>query len=321
MRRVAQPRIEPVLLDRPLPAAGMPLQRRSEVEPRRASTRSAERARRSGLPYLLLVLLAVLAAGWAARSRQLINPEHGIGYGLGIAAGVMLLTVLLYPFRKRSGRLLRFGTVGGWFRLHMSLGLTTPALVLLHSNFEGGALNSNVALGALLIVAVSGLVGRYLYSRIHRGLYGAKANAAEYLAEASRMRQALSIDTGGAVGSWDALRNLEQRAFAVPRSTVARMWHAHRTRRSCQRVERKLIRECSEAITRLARAQGWPRSSERHHRQLMAGHIRSYFASINRVAALALFERLFGLWHVLHVPLFIVLIGAVIMHVIAVHLY
>ena len=46
-----------------------------------------------------------------------------------------------------------------------------------------------------------------------------------------------------------------------------------------------------------------------------------YFAAVNRAAAFAFYERLFALWHVLHLPFFILLVLAAIVHVIAVHLY
>ena len=49
--------------------------------------------------------------------------------------------------------------------------------------------------------------------------------------------------------------------------------------------------------------------------------LRQYFAAVNKAAAFAFYERLFALWHVLHMPLFILLVLAAIVHVVAVHLY
>jgi hypothetical protein len=59
-----------------------------------------------------------------------------------------------------------FGSVVFWFRLHMTLGLIGPTLILFHANFRLGSLNSNVAMFAMLLVAASGIVGRYLYRKI-----------------------------------------------------------------------------------------------------------------------------------------------------------
>jgi hypothetical protein len=43
--------------------------------------------------------------------------------------------------------------------------------------------------------------------------------------------------------------------------------------------------------------------------------------AVRRVAELSTYERLFSLWHVLHLPLFFMLLVAGIVHVIAVHVY
>jgi hypothetical protein len=44
-------------------------------------------------------------------------------------------------------------------------------------------------------------------------------------------------------------------------------------------------------------------------------------ANARRVASFSFYERLFSLWHVLHIPLFIALVAAAIFHVIAVQRY
>ncbi|MEZ5921965.1 MAG: hypothetical protein R3C60_11515 [Parvularculaceae bacterium] len=46
-----------------------------------------------------------------------------------------------------------------------------------------------------------------------------------------------------------------------------------------------------------------------------------YFRRIEQAAELGFYERLFAAWHVLHLPLFILLIITAIIHVVAVHLY
>ena len=49
--------------------------------------------------------------------------------------------------------------------------------------------------------------------------------------------------------------------------------------------------------------------------------LKQYFAAVNKTAAFVFYERLFALWHVLHLPLFAILVFAAIIHVLAVHLY
>ena len=49
--------------------------------------------------YALLTLLIV--AGYLLREYSPITPEAGIGYWLGIIGGSMMLSLLIYPLRKR----------------------------------------------------------------------------------------------------------------------------------------------------------------------------------------------------------------------------
>ncbi|MEZ5925028.1 MAG: pyridine nucleotide-disulfide oxidoreductase [Hyphomicrobiaceae bacterium] len=320
MHSLADARLEPILLNEPREA--QPQQARARTATRATGQRSAKvNKRRSEMPRYLLTLLAIVGGGYLLRDRHLIDPENGIGYALGIVAGSMLLLVLLYPLRKRAGSAGWLGRVSGWFRLHMLLGLLAPTLVLLHCNFQGGALNSNVALFALLTVAASGLVGRYLYGRIHRGLYGAKARASDLVGEALRIRESLDPGQGHAPELWNALRQHEQQALQMPRSTLGRMWHAEVTRRRSRALERRLVKDCYGVVDQRARLQGWRRREVAARKAYVTNHVRAYFRTVDRASSLAVFERLFAAWHVLHVPLFIVLIGAVIMHIIAVHLY
>ncbi len=287
---------------------------------RQPRTRSKER-RGHGLLLMIAGLLGCLVAAWSMRGKNLIDPEAGIGYAIGITAGVMLLTVLLYPLRKRAGWLGWTGRVARWFQIHMTLGLIAPTLALLHSNFALGALNSRIALYSLLTVAASGLIGRYLYARLHRGLYGAKTDVVRLLADAQQLRRELSLDLESLVPVWDELGRLEKQAMVLPRSTVARMWHAARMHGRGRRLERRLMRECHVALGRGAHGRGLSRRLLSAQKRELAGHLRSYFDTIDRFTSLGVFERLFGIWHVLHVPLFVVLIVAVIAHIVAVHLY
>mgnify|MGYP003349643069 CR=1 FL=1 len=70
----------------------------------------------------------------------------------------------------------------------MFLGVAGPIAILYHCTYRMGATNSNVALWSMIIVSSSGLVGRYLYSRIHFGLYGSRANLDEIHFQASKIR-------------------------------------------------------------------------------------------------------------------------------------
>ena len=129
---------------------------------------------RSPLWYLAVAL--ALSVGWIASEQQFIQPEAGLGYWFGIAGTTCMAVLLIYPLRKRVKALQNLGPVRHWFRFHMFLGVIGPVLIVFHSNFNLGSTNSRVALFSTVIVALSGLMGRYFYAKLHMGLYGRRTS-------------------------------------------------------------------------------------------------------------------------------------------------
>ena len=148
--------------------------------PRPAAPAARKRLRRGNGALRWYSILAVLIiAGWYLRNLDLVTPEEGVGYWLGIAGGSLMLLLLLYPLRKRIRFLHRLGATKHWFRMHMIFGLVGPLLILYHSNYQLGSFNSQVAFYCMLLVAGSGIIGRHFYAAIHRGLYGRKTSLNE----------------------------------------------------------------------------------------------------------------------------------------------
>jgi hypothetical protein len=50
-------------------------------------------------------------------------------------------------------------------------------------------------------------------------------------------------------------------------------------------------------------------------------HISAHMKVALMIAEFTLYERLFGLWHMFHLPFFFMLIIVIVVHVIAVHLF
>lgn len=260
--------------------------------------------------------LAAVIAGFVAPLERYLTPQHGLGYGLGILGGSLMLVMLIYPVRKRMPSLAVLGTVPFWFRLHMVLGIAGPLAVLYHSNFSVGAANSNVALACMLIVAGSGLAGRYLYARIHHGLYGRRATLRELTGDAENLRQ-----HSGVLRLLPGLVTEIERAegrIAEPASLLVRPFiAAWRQRQESRRIGRVARNAIGMAATRSPALQlERERFSEATRR-----YIESRLMAARRVAEFESCERLFSTWHVLHMPLFVMLVIVGIVHVIAVHVY
>ena len=290
---------------------------RSKNPPKPATGQKIRRAGSTEMPLLSLLVFGGLFYGWFYRAEGHINAETGIGYTLGIVGSAMMLTLLLYPLRKRLAFLRVFGSVRGWFRLHMILGVIGPALVVLHSNFTMGSLNSTVALIAMSIVALSGFVGRFFYARIHRGLYGHKHSARELLDEVTDMKNHLQPKSDHETALRELLGDYEARRLSVDMGVGRSLINVlsgpvSRTRLRSKMmtiVHAKLNLEPGEMVGRQARLERFKTDLD------------LYFHASAKAEAFTLYERLFAAWHLLHLPLFAILVLAALVHVLAVHLY
>jgi hypothetical protein len=266
-------------------------------------------------------LVCALLIGWLTRDQDYLTPESGLGYWLGIAGGSLMLMLLLYPLRKRMASLRTIGSVAFWFRLHMVLGLVGPTLILFHSNFRLGSLNSNVAMAAMLIVATSGIVGRYLYGKIHLGLYGRKAEVRGILADIEIMKHALG--DGLPVGDRviEQLNAFAKEATGVPRNFFGAFCALPVLEIRARVIRRHLLRDVRSTMSAEARRYGWSRRTREQRIGAIAELVALHLAAVRKAAAFAFYERLFGLWHVLHLPLFFILVLAAGIHVVAAHLF
>ena len=266
-------------------------------------------------------ILAALYFGWQNSDEGHLTAESGVGYWLGIAGGSMMLFMLIYPMRKRI-RILRYlGTVPSWFRVHMVLGILGPTLILFHTNFRLGSLNSNVALAAMLSVVASGVVGRYLYTKVHQGLFGRTAEVKEILADTEALKQTLGDGLTDASGILDELRAFETKALAPHRNFMSSLWRFFTLGFLIRRTRDRLIRHANGVIALEARRHAWGWIQKRRRSRAVRIHLTLYFAAVRKAARFAVFERLLALWHVLHMPLFVLLVITAIIHVVAVHQY
>ena len=268
------------------------------------------RPRARGFLLLLayLLVLAVVYLGWNNRLSQPLTAESGMGYALGIVGGSMMLLLLLYPLRKHLRIMRHLGPVKFWFRTHMLFGVLGPVFILFHSGFQLGSLNSNVALFCMLVVASSGLVGRYFYTKIHHGLYGRKATLDELIRHSALLQGALQAALTAYPAAVQQVEAFEQQARQAPAGFAASLF-------------RLISLGTRTWILYLLLRLRVPRALSSRERRSMLRHVGARLESIRKIAEFQFYERLFSIWHVLHFPLFLMLIISGTVHVIAVHMY
>jgi hypothetical protein len=268
-----------------------------------------------------VAVVGLLYLGLFAPTERYITPKRGIGYALGIIGGSLMLLLFLYSARKRIKWLKFLGPSARWFRFHMLLGVLGPLCILYHANFGLGATNSNVALFSMLTVAASGLIGRYIYARIHHGLYGSKLTLRELQKSSDSTRtpsNALSIIPDLPARLAEAEIQVLGAGPHAPMLAAVKLVHVSAAVLK-QRVQlhARIRKALSSAADRSAMA-----AAERQQlRHAAYAQVDARLAATRRVAGFHAYERLFSLWHALHLPLIFILIVAGIVHVIAVNVY
>lgn len=257
-------------------------------------------------PALSGTCASVLLVAMAFRGEHLLSPERGAGYALGIIGLGAAVALLSYSVRKRLLASRRAGPLSAWFRVHIALGILAPTAILLHSNFQLGSLNSTVALASMLTVAISGFIGRFVYVRIHRGLFGRRRDLQDIRRDAEdaweRVNRTARVDPEiaqaiASFGRWSADPTLGLLPSAIRFATVG--WRA-----------RRLERAAHHALAS-GSAGTWPLDET----------VSDFLWAAIRVARFRGFERVFALWHAVHVPLCVLMFVTAAIHVVAVHFY
>jgi len=274
----------------------------------------------TGRLFFVLVC-ALLYLGWSTQTERYINPNRGVGYALGIIGGSLMLLLLVYSLRKRWTWLSFLGSTPGWFRFHMVLGIAGPLCILYHSNFGTGATNSNVALFSMLTVAGSGLIGRYIYVHIHHGLYGRKLELGELRAGAEGLRS-LSGGISFLPELVTRIDSAEQRLLkAGPHLSFLGFAKPMVVALIALRARWRLHGYIRNALHAGARRSAVIALEHKRLGFTARCYVDRRLAATRRVAGFEGYERLFSLWHALHIPLIFIMVIAAIIHVIAVHVY
>jgi hypothetical protein len=269
-----------------------------------------------------VVIAAVLWWGSHAHLERYITPQRGVGYWLGIIGGSMMLLLLGYSARKRAPWLAWLGGIPAWFEFHMVLGVLGPILVLFHANFSLGATNSNVALICMLLVAASGVVGRYIYTRLHARLDGHEDTVEQLKAVGDRLRSQSTM-IAFLPGLLDTIDRVEKRLIEPPRGFGRRFLHLISGAPRMALARWLIRREIKRAVAVKVTSRETALVAEHKHRIAAAarGYANRRLEAGRRMAEYQVYARLFSLWHVLHIPLFFMLLVAGIVHVVAINVY
>lgn len=245
----------------------------------------------------------------AARARSpwhpWLRPSGYVGQTVGLAAFAIFLFLWLYPLRKRLKWLAFTGAVSRWLDVHVASALLLPLLVGIHAGWRFDGL-IGVGYGAILVVVASGVVGRYLYTRIPRTRSGAEMDLAQVAAERrgalteiaaatgltpEEVEARLAIRVDGADGE-----GLAGAFVALIRNDLARLRAVRRFRRAIAATPAGQALDAG-TLRRVSRLAGREAALAEQVRMLDATH------------------RVFRFWHVAHRPVAMTALLAVVVHV------
>jgi hypothetical protein len=100
-----------------------------------------------------------------------LKPGGIRGHGLGMIGSFMMILLLLYSVRKRRRIFHSAWPIKRWLDLHILMGIMGPLYIILHSSFKLNGIVS-ISFWSMIAVALSGVLGRYIYAQIPRGIQG-----------------------------------------------------------------------------------------------------------------------------------------------------
>ena len=276
-----------------------------------------------GWILFLLMVTTVMVAGYFVSTKNLYKSGDALGHNMGWVGGGMMLTLLLYPLRKRVRFMKRLGVLPKWFKWHMLFGILGPTLIMFHSTFHIGSINAGVALVCMMLVSGSGIFGRFFYTKIHHGLYGRQASLQELLAEMEKSGNVKSVFSF-APGIQQGLDKFCASATDSSKARQLRIWNFVTIGLHAAWLSKSLTKDLRHTMYAKAHSENWDAAQMKDLDKLYDEHrtlIHTYLKTIRDVAQFHGYEQLFSMWHVFHIPLVIMMVFSAIWHVVAVYMF
>jgi hypothetical protein len=232
-----------------------------------------------------------------------LKPTGSAGHGYGIVGSALLIIgVGMYSARKRIRAFAHWGKISNYLEFHIFLCLAGPMLIVYHSTFKLGGLVA-VSFWSMVAVVASGVVGRYLYVQIPKGIKGNELSMVELEQENKEIADTLEtryrldplfLRTVDAVAlpsrPANGMTSLEVLDFFFLQSMARR----RKLRRAFSEVERSVDPGLIRPVRRL---------------------VRRRIAYLRRIAFLSQFKQMFHYWHVVHLPFAIIMFVIMLIHV------
>jgi hypothetical protein len=241
------------------------------------------------IAFLLIAFSAVIY--WLISQKQPVTPTSYAGIILGVLGFLLMLkTELVYTLRKKL-RAFRWGRPSFWLKFHIITGLLGPFLILLHSGWKFQGVAGAAAL-LLLLVVLSGLIGRYIYTATPRTIEGGTLSESQLQSGIERLElqsEPLAQELG----------------IQLPVEKIPTGWRAFLFRGFYRWRYGRRIRKLTYRVSR-----SQPQVTQKLRKIL----VQQYQLTL-QARSLEVTRDLLAYWHVVHVPLGLTMFTLAVVHI------
>jgi len=233
------------------------------------------------------------------------RPSGLVGHGLGIIGSVFMVILLLYSARKRLRFMQRAGNIRYWLNYHIWLGVTGPLLVIFHTTFKVGGIVA-VSFWSMVGVALSGVLGRYLYLQIPHSVSGEELSAVDLDALDGELLRQLREEQKLGAPALEIIQQASSAAVGVQGNVESWLMQDLTLGFRLRRIRRELQGSAglrSEQIPEVMRI------------------VRRRVKLRRRTAFLSTAKALLHHWHIIHRPFAIVMLVIMVVHVVVTILF
>jgi len=236
-------------------------------------------------------------------NHNLLKPSGALGHGFGIIGTLMMIVgVSVYMIRKRYRKFFNIGYLKHWLEFHIFLCSVGPVLVLYHTAFKFGGIVS-VSFWSMVLVVLSGVVGRFIYLQIPRTIQGQEISVNELnsIKEklAIKVRSVLSEDSS-TLSEFEKISSADRyksfRLITAVGFFVRDYFDIKRVMRLLK-MRIKLLGVGKSESNELIKA------------------AKSEIVIARRIALLRTSQKLFHWWHIFHLPFAITMFVIMVIHV------
>ena len=292
------------------------------------------RVRDEELPHKLRVAMAIAAAvvlvvglGWYGWDyyildlerrvehpmHRILRPSGTVGLKLGMLGVALFLVIFLYPLRKRWRWLGSIGKTKHWLDFHSIIGITAPILITYHAAFKTAGL-AGWAYWIMVVVALSGFIGRYLYTQIPRTLQATELTVGELDAENAAISAELSQQSVFEPGQFEALLNVASSQEVRRMPLLKALWTLlllDLRRPFLVSALRRQVLTAGENVLTL----GGLFASGHRDLEVIIANVRRQAGLRTKLAFLDRIRQMFHLWHVIHRPFSISFAALILVHI------